>query len=195
MVDTIHYENRDCVEAMKEYPDNYFDLAIVDPPYGNGLAENGGCKGWFSKYHQDSSQSVKVERERENLITVSGKGSTDTKRFVRFNNAGRQARYASKKSYRGTLPQRMTISKSYSVFHETKLFGAATTFLCRQQGVLWFGAKRTSPQRGFQWRRLNTHGQVSNETPKYTMLAHQGNKTNQNGYTLVKNPFNCICGC
>ena len=22
---------------MKEYPDNYFDLAIVDPPYGIGV--------------------------------------------------------------------------------------------------------------------------------------------------------------
>jgi site-specific DNA-methyltransferase (adenine-specific) len=29
--------NRDCVEAMKEYPDNYFDLAVVDPPYGIGF--------------------------------------------------------------------------------------------------------------------------------------------------------------
>jgi site-specific DNA-methyltransferase (adenine-specific) len=28
--------NMDCVEAMKGYPDNYFDLAIVDPPYGIG---------------------------------------------------------------------------------------------------------------------------------------------------------------
>lgn len=28
--------NRDCVEAMKEYEDNYFDLAVVDPPYGIG---------------------------------------------------------------------------------------------------------------------------------------------------------------
>lgn len=26
--------NRDCVEAMKEYPDNYWDLAVLDPPYG-----------------------------------------------------------------------------------------------------------------------------------------------------------------
>jgi site-specific DNA-methyltransferase (adenine-specific) len=26
--------NKDCVEAMKEYPNNHFDLAIVDPPYG-----------------------------------------------------------------------------------------------------------------------------------------------------------------
>lgn len=26
----------DCVEAMKRYPDKYFDLAVVDPPYGIG---------------------------------------------------------------------------------------------------------------------------------------------------------------
>lgn len=26
--------NMDCVAGMKEYPDKYFDLAIVDPPYG-----------------------------------------------------------------------------------------------------------------------------------------------------------------
>jgi site-specific DNA-methyltransferase (adenine-specific) len=24
----------DCMEAMRQYPDNYFDLAVVDPPYG-----------------------------------------------------------------------------------------------------------------------------------------------------------------
>lgn len=30
------FENRDCMEGMVEYPDNYFDLAIVDPPYGIG---------------------------------------------------------------------------------------------------------------------------------------------------------------
>ena len=28
--------NGDCMEGMAEYPDNYFDLAIVDPPYGIG---------------------------------------------------------------------------------------------------------------------------------------------------------------
>jgi site-specific DNA-methyltransferase (adenine-specific) len=26
--------NEDCMEGMARYPDNYFDLAIVDPPYG-----------------------------------------------------------------------------------------------------------------------------------------------------------------
>ncbi|NDH05145.1 site-specific DNA-methyltransferase, partial [bacterium] len=25
-------ENRDCMDAMRTFPDKYFDLAIVDPP-------------------------------------------------------------------------------------------------------------------------------------------------------------------
>jgi site-specific DNA-methyltransferase (adenine-specific) len=32
--------NKDCMEGMAEYPDKYFDLAVVDPPYGidrNGM--------------------------------------------------------------------------------------------------------------------------------------------------------------
>lgn len=30
------FYNMDCMEGMKEFPDKYFDLAIVDPPYGDG---------------------------------------------------------------------------------------------------------------------------------------------------------------
>lgn len=26
--------NADCLEIMRQYPDKYFDLAVVDPPYG-----------------------------------------------------------------------------------------------------------------------------------------------------------------
>jgi len=29
--------NMDCMEGMKQFPDKYFDLAIVDPPYGIGI--------------------------------------------------------------------------------------------------------------------------------------------------------------
>lgn len=28
--------NADCMEIMRQYPDKYFDLAVVDPPYGSG---------------------------------------------------------------------------------------------------------------------------------------------------------------
>ena len=32
----------DCMEYLPDFPDNYFDLAIVDPPYGAGFTEGGG---------------------------------------------------------------------------------------------------------------------------------------------------------
>jgi len=36
----------DCMEGMARYPDKYFDLAIVDPPYGLGKKiYSGGTKG------------------------------------------------------------------------------------------------------------------------------------------------------
>ena len=32
----LELHNADCMEVMARYPDNYFDLAVVDPPYGIG---------------------------------------------------------------------------------------------------------------------------------------------------------------
>ena len=37
--------NEDCIAGMKRYPDKYFDLAIVDPPYGIGDKFKGGKTG------------------------------------------------------------------------------------------------------------------------------------------------------
>lgn len=28
--------NANCMDVMQQYPDKYFDLAVVDPPYGSG---------------------------------------------------------------------------------------------------------------------------------------------------------------
>lgn len=61
----------DCMEGMAGFPDKYFDLAIVDPPYGGAVSSQkktndilrGGCSdqwsaqsrgrfgGWFDRYH------------------------------------------------------------------------------------------------------------------------------------------------
>jgi len=38
----IEIFNIDCMEGMKRYPDKYFDLAIVDPPYGIGAEKGTG---------------------------------------------------------------------------------------------------------------------------------------------------------
>lgn len=35
------YYNLDCMEGMKLFPDKYFDLAIVDPPYFSGPERRG----------------------------------------------------------------------------------------------------------------------------------------------------------
>ena len=37
---SIDFRNVDCMELMAEFEDNHFDLAIVDPPYGIGIAKN-----------------------------------------------------------------------------------------------------------------------------------------------------------
>lgn len=36
------FYNMDCMDGMKEFPDGFFDLAIVDPPYGDA---GGGFAG------------------------------------------------------------------------------------------------------------------------------------------------------
>lgn len=35
------YYNMDCMEGMKHFPDKYFDIAIVDPPYFSGPEKRG----------------------------------------------------------------------------------------------------------------------------------------------------------
>lgn len=55
--------NVDCMEAMKQIPDKYFDLAVVDPPYGIGMdGGNVGYKGFnnFTKKDWDKSTPEKV---------------------------------------------------------------------------------------------------------------------------------------
>jgi DNA modification methylase len=37
------FYNMDCMEGMKQFPDKYFDLAIVDPPYGAKVGRGGTC--------------------------------------------------------------------------------------------------------------------------------------------------------
>ena len=53
----IELLNCDCMEYMATVPDKYFDLAIVDPPYGIGM--DGGCVGYkgFNVFEKKSWDS------------------------------------------------------------------------------------------------------------------------------------------
>jgi site-specific DNA-methyltransferase (adenine-specific) len=45
--------NADCLEGMKQYPDKWFDLAVVDPPYGIGADKKNNGKN--SDRHEKTS--------------------------------------------------------------------------------------------------------------------------------------------
>lgn len=36
------FYNMDCMEGMKEFPDKFFNLAVVDPPYGDASTFTSG---------------------------------------------------------------------------------------------------------------------------------------------------------
>jgi len=43
--------NEDCMEVMRRYPDKYFDLAVVDPPYGIGAGKKSFQSGTRKSYN------------------------------------------------------------------------------------------------------------------------------------------------
>ena len=49
LTDKITLYNCDCMEFMKDIPDKYFDLAIVDPPYGIKINNNMGRRAGIKK--------------------------------------------------------------------------------------------------------------------------------------------------
>ena len=54
MKEYLKITNEDNMELMARYPDNYFDLAIVDPPYGIGQHKAAGKrKNSWQKYVND----------------------------------------------------------------------------------------------------------------------------------------------
>lgn len=79
MIDLLHI---DCMEYMATLPDNAFDLAIVDPPYGIGedggkcrtrgsSKTNGVCKGW-DKARPNNHYFAQVRRVSTNQIIFGG---------------------------------------------------------------------------------------------------------------------------
>ncbi len=103
MSESIVY-NMDCMEYMRTVPDKAFDLAVVDPPYGDG---NGGSAKRFGGM----------------FGAVYG-----------VNTRAHVAEFG-KKSWRGMLPQRRSIFKSFSASHANRLFGSETIFPCRRRDV------------------------------------------------------------
>ena len=61
------FYNMDCMEAMKQFPDKFFDLAIVDPPYGDGGQNIGGGSG-----SDRGSTGTSIHYQRKNCRKPDG---------------------------------------------------------------------------------------------------------------------------
>jgi len=66
--------NIDCMEGMKQYPDKYFDLAVVDPPYGEtcklsgGKAKKDGYADYWDKISEKGNWNIAPSSEYFNEI-------------------------------------------------------------------------------------------------------------------------------
>ena len=56
----VRIYNQDCLVAMKQMKDKYFDLAIVDPPYGIGRAVINGDKKVYRKKWEGNDWDTKI---------------------------------------------------------------------------------------------------------------------------------------
>ena len=73
ITDKITITNEDNMELMARYPDNYFDLAIVDPPYGIGAENHAGKKenGWKQWDKKNWDNQIPNELYFNELFRVS----------------------------------------------------------------------------------------------------------------------------
>ena len=69
----INIINEDCMELMKRTADNYYDLAIVDPPYGININANMGLKKCKRKKHTKVNWDSETPNDKywEELFRVS----------------------------------------------------------------------------------------------------------------------------
>lgn len=64
------FYNMDCMEGMKEFPDKYFELAIVDPPYGIDINSSGRL-GHYGGKEKSWDSGTPSEEYFDELFRVS----------------------------------------------------------------------------------------------------------------------------
>ena len=74
VTDKITITQEDCMELLKRTPDNYYDLSIVDPPYGIGFdnkIRDKKSKSWDNEIPSDE-YFIELQRVSKNQIIWGG---------------------------------------------------------------------------------------------------------------------------
>lgn len=201
MLDTIHYTLGDCIEGMKQFPDGFFDLAVVDPPYGDAGGVWSGKErfgGRFDRYRSPVQPLRNVVRPVQE--SLSGSTTAADRKDIQFcgggttspepEEPGRQSTV--KKLLRGTRPQEKSISTSFSVSHATKSFGAAITSTSRRRDVSLYGA--SCPFRKISlWQCASMPGRRSTTTQSGLNARRKAARTT-NAYTRRRSPSGSTSG-
>ena len=63
--------NIDCMEGMKQYPDKFFDLAVVDPPYGINVAKMAYTQEDNRPCKQSNGATLTVKKNLIDALTMT----------------------------------------------------------------------------------------------------------------------------
>ena len=159
--------NADCMEAMKEFPDKFFDLAIVDPPYGiNADTFNNG-----SGASKDAGKYGTNVRPRGRLNSGGGKLKNCILNKSRF-------------SWDNEIPPKEYFEELKRVSKNQVIWGAIT-FHYHQHDAYLFGIRSKPGKISARWK---LRGQVltgrrgclafqTQEAGKYIRHRNQSNYT------------------
>ena len=162
------------MEYMRTLPDNAFDLAICDPPYGGG--NDGEINGGADSGEGSTGTSQPCFRGKVREVQLPP--PTTEKR---------------KTEYRGTSLHPRTTSRSCSGCQGIRLYGERTTSRCHRQGASWCGENSPFP-RVSQWRWQNTHGLHSRRTQRFTSVCRKAQRKTGVS-TRHRSQFRCMLGC
>lgn len=141
-IDNITLYNGDCMEYLRTLPDNAFDLAVVDPPYGDGnfqkpphqaMNRDGGGGSTATKDHWNRF-GARFDRYKRAEPTPISHG---TIREVQPQLPPPLYLIIKmlKEVFGGILHRARNISKNYSAFLKIRLYGAATISTCLRPDV------------------------------------------------------------
>ena len=178
------FYNMDCMQGMKEFPDNYFDLAIVDPPYGDGGGTWTNRTRFGERFDRYAGGGASRRLPRQDLR----RGGIPEKQVERT--GGTWATKFGQKLLRGTLHRGKNTSTNFSAFHAVKSYGGGIIFHYPRRGALSYGVKRTYPK-SFQWQWPSTHGLHLMRMQRCSTIQRSART---DGFTRHKSRWPCISG-
>ena len=129
----------DCMDLMKDYPDKAFDIAIVDPPYGDSgeewrVSRTGGT--WARKYQTEGGSSVDI---RHWDVPPSEDYFNQLFRISKYQVIWGGNYFALPPTRNFLIWRKLTISENFSMamaeYAWTNIPGNAKVFECAPQGT------------------------------------------------------------